>query len=1493
MATPCAPLWPRLPPFLLLLLPPLLLLLGFSQTRGSPPLLVPSASPRGQLSGAPLPTAELEAEREQEPDREPEPGPPLRLPPPPLPVSWERENSTRAPASPGPADPPLRLGAATPRGALGRTSGGRSASTAAMKSHKPDKSAELRENFTTSSLNYKNISTMVLKGLEKFQNFSSSRTTLDASESTSLALEISKSRGNTTFSSEMNATLHSETPSVPSSQKNSSALESFHQASDSLESDGRTTTFVTISDFLTRGKERTFRSLTDITPSMEAGGRVIPSTETSTPSSLIHSSTSILETKTSNIFSQGRNHTKLPWPHFFRTSTYPSPSSKSSSLEIRTEPKNSIAVNTLVSQTDRTNTFIQDVSETLQSTNRSWLANGTEDSTGSGMTSSLGSTHASSSLGEARRKSTVTRDPNDAKFIKPSTDSTLGHSSSGTSALSVQNDSSTFEGAHQLPFSDADVGNDNSKTQTEAGLSLETFTRDEKNTSHWSITNKSAFVDVNENSTVYPEIVNPLVLTQLSKQWTGNHTGPDDTHLFEPSTESSSASSSEMSDSSLHHHPLHTEGSHELGRRSGSEESTSSFLHPSPDTSATSSRNGERTLRSLTNSSLPSDGGEHSTMLLHGTEGIPQMGVTDTTGSISVSSDTLQTQEATGSNHGPMGSTLIGKRTPDYHTDSTYISSTFTKVKDRTLLSITNNSTSPDTIKTSTIYHRTSSSSALAQSPSTAVVTDRNNISSSEGQFVIPSTEPLVVSSSDLSTYTSTASVSPNTVLLQASESVSTGDSSSSSSLPSFPSPSGSQLSQSSSSTPWPTLASSPLLFSMDESSKSISSSLSPLSTYGVESTPSPTIFQQSLPHLSSTLVLPSGDPWARESSVTSIDTLKELFTTVVHSSPSVDQKNQSVSYQEKTSTESKLQPPSLPPMEPKEVENNNSTAKAPLPPVPTESFREPTLLATSTNSALPSSVMTTTSHATIPSSTISTDLPPPISVLTTVKATTKKTILPIGPRTTMSQRTTEGPVTSETSRVETEATTKVIPTTGIVTPVQELTSTGRDQEEAIPTVHFPTESSLSPQITKASTSTPLTLRPTTGVPLSSVRPLMTSPSTTVNRCATNPCLHDGKCIVDSTGHGYRCVCPSSWQGDDCSIDVNECLSNPCPPLAVCNNTQGSFNCRCPIGHQLEKGVCNLVRTFVTETKLRKTFANATVEKHSELRQVEDEIIKMLNMSLSTLPGYARSTVQAVRDSSTVVVSLQTTFSLASNVTVIDLAERVQKYVSTCTAPVETCQFLKSLGGLFTIGSLCKKKSPECDKATSTCTDLEGIALCQCKAGYFQFNKMDHSCRACEDGYRLENETCMSCPFGLGGLNCGNPYQLITVVIAAAGGGLLLILGIALIVTCCRKNKNDISKLIFKSGDFQMSPYAEYPKNPRSQEWGREAIEMHENGSTKNLLQMTDVYYSPTNIRNPELERNGLYPTYTGLPGSRHSCIFPGQYNPSFISDESRRRDYF
>ncbi|RXM30746.1 Protein HEG [Acipenser ruthenus] len=212
-------------------------------------------------------------------------------------------------------------------------------------------------------------------------------------------------------------------------------------------------------------------------------------------------------------------------------------------------------------------------------------------------------------------------------------------------------------------------------------------------------------------------------------------------------------------------------------------------------------------------------------------------------------------------------------------------------------------------------------------------------------------------------------------------------------------------------------------------------------------------------------------------------------------------------------------------------------------------------------------------------------------------------------------------------------------------------------------------------------------------------------------------------------------------------------------------------------------------------------------------------------------------------------ISAVNLFSIASNVTSQEVLASVQQYMRKWSPTNEHSDFLHSLA--YTAVSLCSLKVPRCDLDTSQCSDAYGIAFCQCKPGYFKYNDNDHSCRACDDGHKLENGTCV------------------------------------------RKDKNDISKLIFKSGEFQMSPYAEHPKSNRiSVEWGRETIEMQENGSTKNLLQMTDIYYSP-GPRTHEVDRNGLLP-YTGLPGSRHSAIiYPGQYNPSFTGDEARRRDYF
>ncbi|NWW46307.1 HEG1 protein, partial [Pedionomus torquatus] len=813
------------------------------------------------------------------------------------------------------------------------------------------------------------------------------------------------------------------------------------------------------------------------------------------------------------------------------------------------------------------------------------------------------------------------------------------------------------------------------------------------------------------------------------------------------------------------------------------------------------------------------------------------------------------------------------KRTSVSHTDGMYISTTYTRGGERTLLSISNSSsTSADSSESSTFFSEFSNPSDSSRS---SVAQDRRSNVSSDGGFVEPSTEPLLVHSSKPLTSTSPGSVQNTTLFNTDSELLTTGRSSLSSSA--FPASSAvSSLHHSLSSTPPPTY-----LFTSSESSEPPSSSLM------ASSTPLQAL-SSSLP--SSSLLPPSY----------SLASLLPLFS----SPSSISQSNDSGQSSTSEATTVVRQVPSTAAMAetfPRGTNKHNVThqpqnsttftsTRSPLPTAPMEQLGGHIV-----SVSIPTTVMEITSPraTTIQGGSFRTATPLPTTagdapwsgptdapLSPSPGATNHSVIIPAVTLTTVKPPVLTTPAghpgdvsTTKTHRPQTPTATKHMYTTGESTEAVDPTTArpGKVTEENIP-VTSPSEAPPTSKTTVSITTTLAATKPTTVPPSSSTTGLRTTSPATGN---TSNGTHQWLFFVFFFSP---------------FIDVDKCLSNPCPALATCNSTRGSYICQCPLGYELEKGKCNLVRIFIGQVPLR---LNITHGKYTELPHVEDEILSMLDASLSGLPGYHHSTVKATREANFVHVSVQSTFSLASNVTFYDVVGSVKSYIRACKSPTEACQFISSLKPLHRVGSLCKQKDPECDKETSECTDFDGVALCQCKSGYFKYNKMDHSCRACEDGYKLENDTCVSCPFGLGGFNCGNPYQLITVVIAAAGGGLLLIMGVALIVTCCRKNKNDISKLIFKSGDFQMSPYAEYPKNPRGQEWGRETIEMQENGSTKNLLQMTDVYYSPTGLRNPELERNGLYPPYTGLPGSRHSCIYPGQYNPSFISDETRRRDYF
>ncbi|XP_012588958.1 PREDICTED: protein HEG homolog 1 isoform X1 [Condylura cristata] len=1097
------------------------------------------------------------------------------------------------------------------------------------------------------------------------------------------------------------------------------------------------------------------------------------------------------------------------------------------------------------------------------------------------------SVHASPSEAELRRNSGTISNTEGGKFIEPSTENAFGLASSEVSVGFWQNDSPTSSGRQLVSSSNVESRSDES--QTEAGSRTVPSVRGGENTAPWLLTESETFADVTGSSTSPPEVVNASVWTQFSAsapQSRGSDTVLRARSSSEPSARFLSSSSSESLDFSA---PRATEDGPALGPGPDVEEGTSRGTLGAralgTHTSATVTGSGERTLRSLTNGSTTFRG-EGPSAVHPETESATLHGDMTVTGDAHLEAGSLPVSQilgVTGVSRDQVSGTDTVQRTSSDLTDHTYVSSTFTK-GERALLSITDNSSSSDIRESSTSSVQISNFSHSDHSSSSQVPTGRKKVSPSAGGYAQPATESLAVHTAHPPSYTPTMNVAGTLVLLDA-DAGAVGNSSSSGSP--LPLPSVSQSYQPTSA--WPSTRATTHPQKPTPGTPTLSSSSPPSPVSMTASTPASLSASQTVwPSSLSTPVLPK----ARDTPVTSVRvSTAAASVAMLPSSQTAGSHPQSSSHHEKILTDSKLPNVESLPTEATRAVPVSSTSGTPLPPASTEFSPGSTLPITSASLAqtYPSLKTSTLKPSPLPGPTAA---PPsstagPTAAPTTAQPTSGKPPLPSSPEILVSQSPREVAATTRGNPEPQDATTQLTPLISVPTSARELTTepgTGEDYSSAshfLRTSPFQTTdvstAEMSPPPSQSSTQSPVAL---------------SSPAS-VNSCATNPCLHDGKCLVDPTSRGYRCMCSSSWQGDDCSVDVNECLLNPCPPLAVCNNTQGSFICQCPVGYQLEKGICNLVRTFMTELKLKKSFLNTTMEKHSALHEVESEITKMLNMCFSKLPGYTRSTVDASRESSAAVMSLQTTFALTSNVTLFDLADKMQKCVNSCRSSAEVCQLLGSQRWILGAGSLCKRKTPECDKETSICTDLDGVARCQCKVGYFQFNKMDHSCRACEDGYRLENETCRSCPFGLGGLNCGNPYQLITVVIAAAGGGLLLILGIALIVTCCRKNKNDISKLIFKSGDFQMSPYAEYPKNPRSQEWGREAIEMHENGSTKNLLQMTDVYYSPTSVRNPELERNGLYPAYTGLPGSRHSCIFPGQYNPSFISDESRRRDYF
>ena len=71
------------------------------------------------------------------------------------------------------------------------------------------------------------------------------------------------------------------------------------------------------------------------------------------------------------------------------------------------------------------------------------------------------------------------------------------------------------------------------------------------------------------------------------------------------------------------------------------------------------------------------------------------------------------------------------------------------------------------------------------------------------------------------------------------------------------------------------------------------------------------------------------------------------------------------------------------------------------------------------------------------------------------------------------------------------------------------------------------------------------------------------------NQCELGPCLNGGACAIDQSvvGFGYRCDCQPGYEGQNCEIDIDECLlGNDCFG-AICVDGINSYTCSCKPGH--------------------------------------------------------------------------------------------------------------------------------------------------------------------------------------------------------------------------------------------------------------------------------------------------------------------------------------
>ncbi|KAM5154402.1 mucin-13 [Callospermophilus lateralis] len=294
------------------------------------------------------------------------------------------------------------------------------------------------------------------------------------------------------------------------------------------------------------------------------------------------------------------------------------------------------------------------------------------------------------------------------------------------------------------------------------------------------------------------------------------------------------------------------------------------------------------------------------------------------------------------------------------------------------------------------------------------------------------------------------------------------------------------------------------------------------------------------------------------------------------------------------------------------------------------------------------------------------------------------------------------------------------------------------------------------------------------------------------------------------------------------SVSSDPCQVRPCGGGAACINLHDNNFCLCAEGYYYSTSSCLKGKTFPGEITVQVQETTGLDNKNSEAyERLHDDIISFFQnvfghsdygqtviLQVSLLPSLSgRSEMRA--DMKLVDASVINILKESTNLTEKDVNDEIEKAVKKSNFtqsynPIDSCEFYgcvkKDQDCSNSLQCECKPGLQRPNMLSPYCLPLECSANCSAEFNKQCIKKENKELQCvCLPGFEGDaNDVCQACPFGYGGVDCKDQFQLILTIVGTIAAVLILALLISLVFSTRSKNKkSDIEEENLIDNDFQ------------------------------------------------------------------------------------------